>query len=198
MGRSKEQALADHITRQVLDNRNRRTRNVIQDAREEFFKMANSPSCTTSGMSVNSSNVVVARRPAPLEAPAEQQAHAGDVRTGSTKTDTYRATPNQNSLPYTPADSRGVDGLATDATAVPDMPLGAEVKRRSYTQLEGKGSGPSTVTSVKDSVTATLDKLANDCDPRCQMKGQQNSKFYQEDGKSFKSTPTGLDSDAGN
>ena len=41
-------------------------------------------------------------------------------------------------------------------------------------------------------------KLPDNPAPREQMHGQQNSKFYNENGKGFQSTATDLDSDAGN
>ena len=87
------------------------------------------------------------------------------------------------------------DGMATDATAVSDM---ITVKRDSYTQLQGRGAGPSSVKATKDGTTPAIDAIKNAGCPREQMKGQQNSKFYNENGKAFTSTPVGLDSDAGN
>lgn len=52
--------------------------------------------------------------------------------------------------------------------------------------------------SVGDVAKKTVDDIASTARPRKQMKGQQNSKHYVEDGKAFVSTPVGLDSDAGN
>ncbi len=41
-------------------------------------------------------------------------------------------------------------------------------------------------------------QLPNQPNPRQQMEGQRDSRNYNENGKAFKSTPTGLDSEAGN
>jgi len=64
--------------------------------------------------------------------------------------------------------------------------------------VAGKATKSGSTGSVGDVAKATVDKLASNARPRKQMSGQQNSKHYNEDGTAFRSTPTGLDSDAGN
>jgi hypothetical protein len=50
-----------------------------------------------------------------------------------------------------------------------------------------------------DPVKATMDQIANPPCPREQMRGQRNSKNYNENGKAFRSSGfTNTDSDAGN
>ena len=64
--------------------------------------------------------------------------------------------------------------------------------------VKSKATKSGSTGSVGDVANSTIEKLANDTRPRKQMKGQQNSKHYDENGKAFVSTPVGLDSDAGN
>lgn len=69
------------------------------------------------------------------------------------------------------------------------------IKRVDCTVLAGSGTTSSD--SCGDVVKAAMDKIANAGGPRTQMQGQQDQRGYQESGKAFRSTPTGLDSDSG-
>jgi hypothetical protein len=199
MGRN--EAIAAHIAKQVMANTRKRFSALHADALSEFekeaIKMSKSPSCTTSGMAVESSNVVVARRPAPLETPAQQQADAlasaSVNRVGSADHTQPRVSPNQNGNPFTPpTDDQGISTDASDGGAF-------TVSRDSYKQLEGKGAGPAAERATKDGVTDSLATATDNGGARSAMRGQQNSKFYNENkNPNFKSTPVGLDSDAGN
>jgi hypothetical protein len=60
------------------------------------------------------------------------------------------------------------------------------------------GSYPGDSRSSGDSAKAAMDSIANPPAPREQMRGQQNSRNYNENGKGFKSTSNSPDSDAGN
>lgn len=48
----------------------------------------------------------------------------------------------------------------------------------------------------KDTVKEAMDLIANPPGPRQQMRGQQDSRNYNENGKAFRSSSAGLDSDA--
>ncbi len=52
------------------------------------------------------------------------------------------------------------------------------------------GSHPGDTRVSGDSVKATMDQIANPPSPREQMRGQQNSRSYNENGKAFTSTET--------
>jgi hypothetical protein len=54
------------------------------------------------------------------------------------------------------------------------------------------------VGSVGDVVKACMDSIANTGGPRAQMRGQRDSKNYNENGKAFDRTSNSPDSDAGN
>ncbi len=60
------------------------------------------------------------------------------------------------------------------------------------------GSTPGDHRSGGDSAKAAIDQIKNSPAPREQMRGQQNSQHYNENGKGFKSTENVSDSDAGN
>jgi hypothetical protein len=60
------------------------------------------------------------------------------------------------------------------------------------------GSTPGDSRSSGDSAKAAIDQIKNPPSPREQMRGQKNSRNYNENGKGFKSTSNSPDSDAGN
>jgi hypothetical protein len=60
------------------------------------------------------------------------------------------------------------------------------------------GSYPGDSRSSGDTAKAAMDQIANVGGPRTQMKGQQDSRNYNENGKTFKSTSNSPDSDSGN
>lgn len=60
-----------------------------------------------------------------------------------------------------------------------------DVKQVGYAKVE-LGKRTAEVCKLPDVVKATLDKLADPPCPREQMRGQRNSKHYNEDGRSFR------------
>jgi len=123
--------------------------------------MANQGSVTMSGLTVTDSNVQVQRRPAPLQNPAEQQsgAEAPVSRIGSKNgVDTYRVAPSSNYAPH--ADGIN-DGLATDSTVAPDMPLSREIKPVDFKTIEGSYPGDHRVIG-KPAVLPTMPTVRGD------------------------------------
>jgi len=82
-------------------------------------------------------------------------------------------------------------GLNTQ-TQVP-APLAKPIDRQTIT-----GSTPGNFNKSGDTAKAAMDQIANPPAPREQMRGQQNSRNYNEQGKGFQSTSDSSDSDAGN
>lgn len=62
-----------------------------------------------------------------------------------------------------------------------------EVKKVGHAKVDLSKRTP-TVGSIPDPVKATMNKLANPPHPREQMRGQRNTKNYEENGKSFRSS----------
>lgn len=72
------------------------------------------------------------------------------------------------------------------------------VKQVGYAKVD-LGKRTPTVDKVTDVVKATMDKLSNPPHPREQMRGQRNSKYYDENGKAFRSSGfTATDTASGN
>lgn len=93
------------------------------------------------------------------------------------------------------AGSTGVDNTTSDMSVSSVVPV--SVKPVDRKTLEG--STPGDFNKSGDTAKASMDAIANPPSPREQMRGQQNSRNYNENGKSFVSSPGDLaDSDAGN
>ena len=93
-------------------------------------------------------------------------------------------------------------GAASEPTINSGMSVGAsvlpiKVKPVDFKSLAGSFAGDHRAGSP-DTVKSSMDQIAAPPSPREQMRGQQNSKNYSENGKAFKSTSNGADSDAGN
>ena len=182
---SKESVIAKHVMRRVERNR---------EKKEQYMKTHQGKSPVSSGMTVSSSAVVVGKPTGSLLNPDQEQAKAvasGDVsRIGSKMdNDQYRVSASPLAV------KTGLEsGMQTDATAEPDMPLSNSIRPVDQQVIEGTyGAGKDFRSQAKDAVLPATNR-----GPRKQMPGQKSSKFYDENGDSFVSTPVGLDSDAGN
>lgn len=91
-----------------------------------------------------------------------------------------RLTPDSGTSPYT---------VGSQVAVGPIKP----VDRKTIT-----GSYPGDSRSSGDSVAGPMDAIKNPPAPREQMRGQQDSRNYNESGKAFQSTSNSPDSDAGN
>jgi hypothetical protein len=196
MARSKQQCIADAITRRVMDNNRKRARYHIADVYEEFAIMANRQgSCVTSGMNTSKGGLRIQLRPQPLIDPAQQQRMAEEpVSRVGTSTDPRPVSPNEKAVDT--GTMQGVGTNASDGGNVGAMSVDAKDVSADFGWKPGSHPGD-TRSQAQGSTTEVLDKLANGPSPRRQMQGQKNTRDYLEDGKGFKSTPTGLDSDAG-
>jgi hypothetical protein len=81
-------------------------------------------------------------------------------------------------------------GFSVGASVIPVV-----VKQTGFKDLK---SGADHRGGSPDTVKASIDQIANNGGPRSQMKGQRNSKNYNENGKAFRSTNNSPDSDSGN
>jgi hypothetical protein len=88
------------------------------------------------------------------------------------------------------SDAAGKEYLPASDSTNSGMACGSPVSQGPVKKVvDSRGSDP---------VKAAMDKIANPPCPREQMRGQRNSKHYDENGKAFKSTSDSSDSDAGN
>jgi hypothetical protein len=189
MPRTKEQMISAAIAKRVLSHEKKRTRTIIREEYERYFDtMANQSSSTMSGLNVQSSDVVVAKRPAPLMTPQEQQSHAEEPvsRLGSS-TDKPRVSPT---------DYAGNNNAIVDNMSVNSTDGGAfTVKRDSYTQVEGKGAGPSTYRGQGDVAKAAVDKAADNGGVRSTIGQFQTSKDLPNQKLPFTSPVAGSEGD---
>ncbi len=130
-------------------------------------------SCTTTGLAVGDNEA--ARTP--IQSNADPNAASDGVKPASR----YAGKPGVNS------------GIAAEQNSQLRPVTVQPVDRKTIT-----GSTPGDFRKAGDSAKPAMDRITNPPGPREQMAGQQNSKFYREDGKSFQSTTPGIDSDAGN
>ena len=94
---------------------------------------------------------------------------------------------------YLPTDGTTNTGMAVSGGAVSQ----AVAKRVDQADVRFGQKEPN-VGSVGDVVKASMDQIASTGGPRQQMRGQQNSRNYNENGKAFKSTSNSPDSNSGN
>jgi hypothetical protein len=90
--------------------------------------------------------------------------------------------------------------LTTDPASSP-YTVGSQITVGPIRPVDRKtitGSYPGDSRSSGDTAKASMDAIANNGGPREQMKGQQDSRNYNENGKAFKSTSNSPDSEAGN
>jgi hypothetical protein len=90
--------------------------------------------------------------------------------------------------------------LTTDPATSP-YTVGSQVTVGPIKPVDRKtitGSYPGDSRSSGDTAKATMDAIANPPAPRSQMRGQQDSRNYNENGKAFQSTSNSPDSDQGN
>jgi hypothetical protein len=96
-----------------------------------------------------------------------------------------------------PANADQYSGTARSAMGVSTQVGPIVVKPVGHNALEGSHKGD--YRRSGDTAKASMDKIANPPAPREQMRGQQNSKHYQENGRVFVSNEfASSDSDAGN
>lgn len=92
--------------------------------------------------------------------------------------------------------------LPTDGTTNTGLACSAPVSQGPVKKVDQAdirfGQKKPNVGSVGDVVKASMDQTANAGGPRQQMRGQQNSRNYQENGRAFESTSNSPDSDSGN
>lgn len=74
------------------------------------------------------------------------------------------------------------------------QPAPIVVKQVDHVALEGSNKGDHRMPAAP----VSMDAFKNPPSPREQMRGQQNSRSYSENGKAFQSTSNANDSDAGN
>jgi hypothetical protein len=169
---TRTEAIAQNIARRIVRNKTRYGFSTLHRlAIEETNHMSNSTSSTTSSMNVSDSPA--ARAAIGREIPDNPASLAA--------ASPARLTPDAGN-------ASGMNG--SQNSAVPTV----TIRRVDCTVIQGSGS-----TSSDDvSKSVSTDQFKNASGPRQQMQGQQDSRNYVENGKAFKSTPTGLDSDAGN
>lgn len=152
---TRSEAIAEHIAKAILKNTRRRFSSLYADGLSEFEKeviMANG-SVVTSGMNAN-----------PQPRPAQLQDNHDNLslgeRLGSAEHTQPKVSPNQNGQPFTPPTDNA--GMSTDSTDGGPF----VVKRDTYTQLVGKGAGPSSYKGQGDVVAASLAKAVDNGGPR--------------------------------
>ena len=159
-------SLPEYIAHEMLHGRTRqRFTTMHQNFLMEKQNMSKT-SCTTTGMRPGDDEA--ARTPvlAPVtDNPDRLGVHAENPGAGNTGT---------------------INSGLSCGSQLPD--IGAEVKPVDRRTIEG--STPGDFRSSGDTVKATMDSIANPPSPREQMRGQQNSRNYHEDGKAFTATET--------
>ncbi len=192
MARSRSQAVADAIAHRIISNRQERHSfsTMYSDALEqEAIEMAKSPSCVTDSMNIADTPAQRAYL-ASLETPKEQQAHAepsGEVSRVGSSTDKPRVA----QTPYP-----GNDNPVSDNMSVNSTDGGAfTVKRDTYTQVEGRGAGPSTYRGQGDVAKASTDKAADNGGVRSTVGQFQTSKHLPNEKLPFTSPVAGTEGD---
>ena len=129
---------------------------------------------------------------ASLETPKQQQSHAepsAEVSRIGTSTDKPRVSPT----PYPGNDNPVSDGMSTNSDA--GIAGAFTVKRNSYTQVEGRGAGPSTYRGQGDVAKAPLDKAADNGGVRSTVGQFKTSKNLPSQKLPFVSSTAGTEGD---
>ena len=189
--RTRSEAIAANVMRRVMDNNKKRARYHLADEIYERFETMStkSPSCVTDSMNIKDTPLQRAYL-ASLEKPAEQQAHAeptAELSRIGTSTDKPRVSPT---------DYPGNNNPVSDNMSVNTTDGGAfTVKRDSYTQVEGKGVGPSTYRGQGDVAKAAVDKAADNGGVRSTVGQFQTSKNLPNQKLPFTSPVAGSEGD---
>lgn len=111
-------------------------------------------------------------------------------------------TPIGRPIPNSPADLAAASPAKLPADASGNCyTVGSQVTVGTIKPVDRRtiqGSTPGDFRSSGDSVKATMDQIKNPPSPREQMRGQRDSRNYNENGKAFQSTSNSQDSEAGN
>lgn len=115
---------------------------------------------------------------------------------GLNTTATHDATLDRSTI-GSPADGRKLNGTGDFGSDINSgMACGSPVTVGPIKPVDRKTLEGSTPGDFRSQAAPAV--LPNQPGPREQMAGQRDSRNYNENGKAFKSTPTGLDSDQGN
>lgn len=171
---NRSEKIAQHIAARIVRNKTKlHFSHLHADALQELFPMTTRNTCTTTGLSVGDSEATRT----PLQTDAQPNAASEGTRP----------------VPASAQDGGRNSGMTVRAQ-IPS-PTVQPVGRKT---LEGSTPGDFR-TDVSKCADAAVSKIANPPGPREQMRGQQNSKHYDENGKGFRSTEgASPDSDAGN
>jgi hypothetical protein len=169
---TRNDAIAANIAKRIAASKTRYKFSTLHRlAIEETQNMnTRNTSATTTGLAVNDSEVNRTPIGRPLADNPATLAAASPAR----------LTPDAGKTPYT---------VGSQVSVGPIKP----VDRKTIT-----GSYPGDSRSSGDTAKAAMDVIANNGGPREQMKGQQDSRNYNENGRAFQSTSNSPDSDAGN
>jgi hypothetical protein len=165
-----KQSLPQYLAQQFMRGTRRKFSTLHSDFLEIQMSNTRNTSATTTGLTVGDNEASRTPIGRPLaDNPATLAAASPAKLTPDAGTSPYTATSQVGPITVKPVDRR---------------------------TLQGSYPGDSRVSG--DTAKNAVDQIANTGGPRTQMRGQQDSRNYNESGAAFKSTSNSPDSDAGN